>query len=117
MRFVYRHAQNKGVSMSQERKSSGNLQKGDIENFHNHNFRITKPSYLLPNEFVTLKNHTVLFHDFDTVFDEQIKIWKEKNKKGGRPPVWELCDLVRLFNLTIIGDFILIVWELCDLLR
>lgn len=99
MRFVYRHAQNKGVSMSQERKSSGNLQKGDIENFHNHNFRITKPSYLLPNEFVTLKNHTVLFHDFDTVFDEQIKIWKEKNKKGGRPPRKENCLQEIVINL------------------
>ena len=51
--------------MSQERKSSGNFQKADIDNFHNHNFRITKPSYLLPNEFVTLKNHTVLFQNFD----------------------------------------------------
>ena len=85
--------------MSQERKSSGNLQKGDIENFHNHNFRITKPSYLLPNEFVTLKNHTVLFHDFDTVFDEQIKIWKEKNKKGGRPPRKENCLQEIVINL------------------
>lgn len=99
MRFVYRHAQNKGVSMSQERKSSGNLQKGDIENFHNHNFRITKPSYLLPNEFVTLKNHTVLFHDFDTVFDEQIKIWKDKNKKGGRPPQKANCLQEIVINL------------------
>ncbi|MCI7785492.1 MAG: hypothetical protein MR507_07375, partial [Succinivibrio sp.] len=85
--------------MSQERKSSGNLQKGDIENFHRHNFRITKPSYLLPNEFVTLKNHTVLFHDFDTVFDEQIKIWKEKNKKGGRPPQKVNCLQEIVINL------------------
>lgn len=85
--------------MSQERKSSGNLQKGDIENFHNHNFRITKPSYLLPNEFVTLKNHTVLFHDFDTVFDEQIKIWKDKNKKGGRPPQKANCLQEIVINL------------------
>lgn len=99
MRFVYRHAQNKGVSMSQERKSSGNLQKGDIENFHNHNFRITKPSYLLPNEFVTLKNHTVLFHDFNEIFDEQIKIWKEKNKKGGRPPQKANCLQEIVINL------------------
>ena len=85
--------------MSQERKSSGNLQKGDIENFHNHNFRITKPSYLLPNEFVALKNHTVLFHDFDTVFDEQIKIWKDKNKKGGRPPQKANCLQEIVINL------------------
>ena len=85
--------------MSQERKSSGNLQKGDIENFHNHNFRITKPSYLLPNEFVTLKNHTVLFHDFDKVFDEQIKIWKSKNKRGGRPPRKENCLQEIVINL------------------
>ena len=85
--------------MSQERKSSGNFQKADIDNFHNHNFRITKPSYLLPNEFVTLKNHTVLFHDFDTVFDEQIKIWKEKNKKGGRPPQKVNCLQEIVINL------------------
>lgn len=85
--------------MSQERKSSGNFQKADIENFHRHNFRITKPSYLLPNEFVTLKNHTVLFHDFDTVFDEQIKIWKDKNKKGGRPPQKANCLQEIVINL------------------
>lgn len=85
--------------MSQERKSSGNFQKADIDNFHRHNFRITKPSYLLPNEFVTLKNHTVLFHDFDTVFDEQIKIWKEKNKKGGRPPQKVNCLQEIVINL------------------
>ena len=85
--------------MSQERKSSGNFQKADIENFHNHNFRITKPSYLLPNEFVTLKNHTVLFHNFDTVFDEQIKIWKDKNKKGGRPPQKANCLQEIVINL------------------
>lgn len=99
MRFCYRHAQTKGVSMSQERKSSGNFQKADIDNFHNHNFRITKPSYLLPNEFVTLKNHTVLFHDFDKVFDEQIKIWKSKNKRGGRPPRKENCLQEIVINL------------------
>lgn len=85
--------------MSQERKSSGNFQKADIDNFHNHNFRITKPSYLLPNEFVTLKNHTVLFHDFDKVFDEQIKIWKSKNKRGGRPPRKENCLQEIVINL------------------
>ena len=85
--------------MSQERKSSGNFQKADIDNFHNHNFRITKPSYLLPNEFVTLKNHTVLFHNFDTVFDEQIKIWKDKNKKGGRPPQKANCLQEIVINL------------------
>lgn len=85
--------------MSQERKSSGNFQKADIDNFHRHNFRITKPSYLLPNEFVTLKNHTVLFHDFDKVFDEQIKIWKSKNKRGGRPPRKENCLQEIVINL------------------
>ena len=85
--------------MSQERKSSGNFQKADIDNFHNHNFRITKPSYLLPNEFVTLKNHTVLFHDFDKVFDEQIKIWKSKNKRGGRPPQKANCLQEIVINL------------------
>ena len=85
--------------MSQERKSSGNFQKADIDNFHNHNFRITKPSYLLPNEFVTLKNHTVLFHDFDTVFDEQLKIWKSKNKRGGRPPQKANCLQEIVINL------------------
>ena len=99
MRFCYRHAQTKGVTMSQERKSSGNFQKADIDNFHRHNFRITKPSYLLPNEFVTLKNHTVLFHDFDKVFDEQIKIWKSKNKRGGRPPRKENCLQEIVINL------------------
>ena len=85
--------------MSQERKSSGNFQKADIDNFHRHNFRITKPSYLLPNEFVTLKNHTVLFHDFNKVFDEQIKIWKSKNKRGGRPPRKENCLQEIVINL------------------
>ncbi|MDD7286137.1 MAG: hypothetical protein PUG89_00630, partial [Succinivibrio sp.] len=85
--------------MSQERKSSGNFQKADIDNFHNHNFRITKPSYLLPNEFVTLKNHTVLFHNFDDVFNEQIKIWKEHNKRGGRPPQKTNCLQEIVINL------------------
>ena len=99
MRFCYRHAQTKGVSMSQERKSSGNFQKADIDNFHNHNFRITKPSYLLPNEFVTQKNHTVLFHDFNEVFDEQLKIWKSKNKRGGRPPQKANCLQEIVINL------------------
>ena len=99
MRFCYRHAQTKGVTMSQERKSSGNFQKADIDNFHNHNFRITKPSYLLPNEFVTQKNHTVLFHDFNEVFDEQLKIWKSKNKRGGRPPQKANCLQEIVINL------------------
>ena len=101
--------------MSQERKSSGNFQKADIDNFHNHNFRITKPNYLLPSELVVAKNHTVLFHNFDDVFDEQIKIWKEKNKKGGRPPQKANCvqEIVinikpdtKLDDLQIIANYI-----------
>ena len=85
--------------MSQERKSSGNFQKADIDNFHNHNFRITKPNYLLPSELVVAKNHTVLFHNFDDVFNEQIKIWKDKNKKGGRPPQKANCVQEIVINL------------------
>ena len=64
--------------MSQERKSSGNFQKADIDNFHRHNFRITKPNYLLPSELVVAKNHTVLFHNFDDVFNEQSKFGSQK---------------------------------------
>ena len=79
--------------------ASGHFKKANFENFHNHNFRITKPNYLLPSELVVAKNHTVLFHDFDTVFDEQIKIWKEKNKKGGRPPQKANCVQEIVINL------------------
>ena len=85
--------------MSQERKSSGNFQKADIDNFHNHNFRITKPNYLLPSELVVAKNHTVLFHNFDDVFNEQIKIWKKHNKRGGRPPQKANCVQEIVINL------------------
>ena len=95
--------------------TSGHLKKANFDNFHNHNFRITKPNYLLPSELVVAKNHTVLFHDFDTVFDEQIKIWKEKNKKGGRPPQKANCvqEIVinikpdtKLDDLQIIANYI-----------
>ena len=101
--------------MSQERKSSGNFQKADIDNFHRHNFRITKPNYLLPSELVVAKNHTVLFHNFDDVFNEQIKIWKEHNKRGGRPPQKANCvqEIVinikpdtKLDDLQIIANYI-----------
>ena len=85
--------------MSQERKSSGNFQKADIDNFHDHNFRITKPNYLLPSELVVAKNHTVLFHNFDDVFNEQIKIWKKHNKRGGRPPQKANCVQEIVINL------------------
>ena len=95
--------------------TSGHLKKANFENFHDHNFRNTKPNYLLPSELVVAKNHTVLFHDFDTVFDEQIKIWKEKNKKGGRPPQKANCvqEIVinikpdtKLDDLQIIANYI-----------
>lgn len=95
--------------------TSGHLKKANFENFHNHNFRITKPSYLLPSEIVVAKNHTVLFHNFDDIFNEQIKIWKEKNKKGGRPPQKANCvqEIVinikpdtKLDDLQIIANYI-----------
>lgn len=95
--------------------ASGHFKKANFENFHNHNFRITKPSYLLPNEFVTLKNHTVLFHNFDDIFNEQIKIWKKHNKRGGRPPQKANCvqEIVinikpdtKLDDLQIIANYI-----------
>lgn len=95
--------------------TSGHLKKANFDNFHNHNFRITKPNYLLPSELVVAKNHTVLFHDFDTVFDEQIKIWKEHNKRGGRPPQKANCvqEIVinikpdtKLDDLQIIANYI-----------
>ena len=95
--------------------TSGHLKKANFENFHNHNFRITKPNYLLPSELVVAKNHTVLFHNFDDVFNEQIKIWKEKNKKGGRPPQKANCvqEIVinikpdtKLDDLQIIANYI-----------
>lgn len=95
--------------------TSGHLKKANFDNFHNHNFRITKPNYLLPSDLVVAKNHTVLFHDFDTVFDEQIKIWKEHNKRGGRPPQKANCvqEIVinikpdtKLDDLQIIANYI-----------
>ncbi|MDY5324971.1 MAG: hypothetical protein SPG96_08650, partial [Succinivibrio sp.] len=95
--------------------TSGHLKKANLDNFHNHNFRITKPNYLLPSELVVAKNHTVLFHNFDDVFNEQIKIWKEKNKKGGRPPQKANCvqEIVinikpdtKLDDLQIIANYI-----------
>ena len=95
--------------------TSGHLKKANFENFHNHNFRITKPNYLLPNDLVVAKNHTVLFHNFDDIFNEQIKIWKEKNKKGGRPPQKANCvqEIVinikpdtKLDDLQIIANYI-----------
>ena len=95
--------------------TSGHLKKANFENFHDHNFRITKPSYLLPSDLVVAKNHTVLFHNFDDVFNEQIKIWKEKNKKGGRPPQKANCvqEIVinikpdtKLDDLQIIANYI-----------
>ena len=95
--------------------TSGHLKKANFENFHDHNFRNTKPNYLLPSELVVAKNHTVLFHDFNEVFDEQIKIWKEKNKKGGRPPQKANCvqEIVinikpdtKLDDLQIIANYI-----------
>lgn len=95
--------------------TSGHLKKANFDNFHNHNFRITKPNYLLPSELVVAKNHTVLFHNFDDVFNEQIKIWKEKNKKGGRPPQKANCvqEIVinikpdtKLDDLQIIANYI-----------
>ena len=79
--------------------TSGHLKKANFDNFHNHNFRITKPNYLLPSELVVAKNHTVLFHNFDDIFNEQIKIWKEKNKKGGRPPQKANCVQEIVINL------------------
>lgn len=95
--------------------TSGHLKKANFDNFHNHNFRITKPNYLLPSELVVAKNHTVLFHNFDDIFNEQIKIWKEKNKKGGRPPQKANCvqEIVinikpdtKLDDLQIIANYI-----------
>lgn len=95
--------------------TSGHLKKANFDNFHNHNFRITKPNYLLPSELVVAKNHTVLFHNFDDVFNEQIKIWKKKNKKGGRPPQKANCvqEIVinikpdtKLDDLQIIANYI-----------
>ena len=79
--------------------TSGHLKKANFENFHNHNFRITKPNYLLPSELVVAKNHTVLFHNFDDVFNEQIKIWKKHNKRGGRPPQKANCVQEIVINL------------------
>ena len=95
--------------------TSGHLKKANFDNFHNHNFRITKPNYLLPSDLVVAKNHTVLFHNFDDIFNEQIKIWKEKNKKGGRPPQKANCvqEIVinikpdtKLDDLQIIANYI-----------
>ena len=95
--------------------TSGHLKKANFENFHNHNFRITKPNYLLPSELVVAKNHTVLFHNFDDVFNEQIKIWKKHNKRGGRPPQKANCvqEIVinikpdtKLDDLQIIANYI-----------
>lgn len=95
--------------------TSGHLKKANFENFHNHNFRITKPNYLLPSELVVAKNHTVLFHNFDDIFNEQIKIWKEHNKRGGRPPQKANCvqEIVinikpdtKLDDLQIIANYI-----------
>ena len=95
--------------------TSGHLKKANFDNFHNHNFRITKPNYLLPSELVVAKNHTVLFHNFDDVFNEQIKIWKEHNKRGGRPPQKANCvqEIVinikpdtKLDDLQIIANYI-----------
>ena len=95
--------------------TSGHLKKANFENFHDHNFRITKPNYLLPSELVVAKNHTVLFHNFDDIFNEQIKIWKEHNKRGGRPPQKANCvqEIVinikpdtKLDDLQIIANYI-----------
>ena len=95
--------------------TSGHLKKANFDNFHNHNFRITKPNYLLPSELVVAKNHTVLFHNFDDIFNEQIKIWKEHNKRGGRPPQKANCvqEIVinikpdtKLDDLQIIANYI-----------
>ncbi len=95
--------------------TSGHLKKANLDNFHDHNFRITKPNYLLPSELVVAKNQTLLLHTFDDVFDEQIKIWKEKNKKGGRPPQKANCvqEIVinikpdtKLDDLQIIANYI-----------
>ena len=95
--------------------TSGHLKKANFENFHNHNFRITKPNYLLPSDLVVAKNHTVLFHNFDDIFNEQIKIWKEHNKRGGRPPQKANCvqEIVinikpdtKLDDLQIIANYI-----------
>ena len=95
--------------------TSGHLKKANFENFHDHNFRITKPNYLLPSDLVVAKNHTVLFHNFDDVFNEQIKIWKEHNKRGGRPPQKANCvqEIVinikpdtKLDDLQIIANYI-----------
>ena len=95
--------------------TSGHLKKANFENFHNHNFRITKPNYLLPSNLVVAKNHTVLFHNFDDIFNEQIKIWKEHNKRGGRPPQKANCvqEIVinikpdtKLDDLQIIANYI-----------
>lgn len=95
--------------------TSGHLKKANFENFHDHNFRNTKPNYLLPSDLVVAKNHTVLFHNFDDIFNEQIKIWKKKNKKGGRPPQKANCvqEIVinikpdtKLDDLQIIANYI-----------